>query len=452
MLERIRTLGVTGIPEKDYRQFYLQTDIKQTKLVMLLFTIPLVGLVINDYSFLGTSTIFYAAIALRIALIAIITLEFILIGKAKTYKAYDNIITAGALAIIIGSGILNVTRPENFIAHTIFTGGAVFMLYIAIPNRFLTQTFLATFTTAGELVIVAIGLYPFNTTAFTSVFFSLLAANLIALGSSWQLHSYRKKSYKDLTERKQLQQKLEDYNKSLEQIVVERTEKLKTAERLAAIGATAGMVGHDIRNPLTAITGAVYIAEKKAKTLPPNPNKEELTKSLDIIKDQILYINKIIMDLQDYARQLTPAKEETDIPQIIQAVLSTIKIPEDITMETHFDKQLRTAMMDQTFLRRILTNLANNAVQAMPNGGKLTLTAEAEENHIIITVQDTGAGIPEEAKQKLFTPMFTTKSKGQGFGLAVVKRMTEALDGTVTFESEMGKSTKFTVRIPNEKK
>ena len=84
----------------------------------------------------------------------------------------------------------------------------------------------------------------------------------------------------------------------------------------------------------------------------------------------------------------------------------------------------------------------------MPKGGKLTIKAYKEANDLIITVKDTGVGIPENVKSKLFTPMFTTKAKGQGFGLAVIKRMTESLGGTVTFESQEGKGTTFTVRLP----
>jgi signal transduction histidine kinase len=102
---------------------------------------------------------------------------------------------------------------------------------------------------------------------------------------------------------------------------------------------------------------------------------------------------------------------------------------------------------DPTFIRRTLTNLVNNAIQAMPKGGKLTITASQKENQTTITVEDTGKGIPEEIKPKLFTPLFTTKSKGQGFGLAVTKRLIEALGGTISFESEAGKGTIFFIKF-----
>jgi signal transduction histidine kinase len=110
-------------------------------------------------------------------------------------------------------------------------------------------------------------------------------------------------------------------------------------------------------------------------------------------------------------------------------------------------------MSDPDYLKRIISNLTLNAVQAMPEGGKLTMHAYADKQtrDVLITVKDTGVGIPEDIKPKLFTPMMTTKSKGQGFGLAVVKRMTEALGGTVAFESQHGKGTEFIVRLPPPK-
>ncbi len=121
-------------------------------------------------------------------------------------------------------------------------------------------------------------------------------------------------------------------------------------------------------------------------------------------------------------------------------------LPKNIKVSAKVETE--TVVTDCTFINRIMYNLVNNAVQAMPNGGKLTIHSFKDANDVVISIMDTGVGIPEAVKAKLFTPMFTTKSKGQGFGLAVVKRMTEALGGTVTFESQEGKGTTFTIRLP----
>ena len=99
-------------------------------------------------------------------------------------------------------------------------------------------------------------------------------------------------------------------------------------------------------------------------------------------------------------------------------------------------------------MQRALTNLVNNAIQSMPDGGELGLTAYKEENGVVISVSDTGKGIPEDVKLNLFKPLMTTKAKGQGLGLAVVKRLVEGLNGQVSFESEEGKGTKFIIELP----
>jgi two-component system, sporulation sensor kinase D len=92
--------------------------------------------------------------------------------------------------------------------------------------------------------------------------------------------------------------------------------------------------------------------------------------------------------------------------------------------------------------------LVTNAIQAMPNGGNLKITIQTNDNATIIAVSDTGVGIPDEIKQKLFNPMITTKAKGQGFGLAVTKRLIELMKGSISFESEKGKGTTFTIILP----
>ncbi len=257
---------------------------------------------------------------------------------------------------------------------------------------------------------------------------------------------------RDITERKLMQKQLEEHSKNLEQLVEERTKQLKDAERLAAIGATAGMVGHDIRNPLQAITSDVYLLKSDLTGMPESETKRNAQESLEGIEKNIHYINKIVADLQDFARPLNPHVEEADIKLIIDELLIKTGLPENVKVKVKVESDAVKFVADSTYISRIMYNLVTNAVQAMPQGGKLSIHAYKEANVTVITVADTGVGIPEEAKGKLFTPMFTTKSKGQGFGLAVIKRMAEALSGNVTFESQEGKGTKFMIRLPPQER
>ena len=227
--------------------------------------------------------------------------------------------------------------------------------------------------------------------------------------------------------------------------------KLKDSERLAAIGATAGMVGHDIRNPLQAITSDVYLAKTELALTPESEEKKNAIESLVEIEKNIDYINKIVQDLQDYARPLNPNPGEADLKLIIDRLLAKNGVPKNVKLTVKVEPEARKFVADADYLNRILYNLITNAIQAMPKGGKLTITARNEANDMVIAVKDTGVGIPKEMQGKMFTPMFTTKSKGQGFGLPVVKRMTESLGGTVSFESKEGKGTTFTVRLPPSK-
>ncbi len=242
--------------------------------------------------------------------------------------------------------------------------------------------------------------------------------------------------FRDITDRKKMEKQLQD------------------SERLAAIGATAGMVGHDIRNPLQAITGDVYLAKTDLATIPECEEKKSALESLQEIEKNIEYINKIVADLQDFARPLKPHMEDADLKLIITELLAKNGLPENIKVTVKVDAEAQNVVADAAYINRIMYNLVTNGVQAMPKGGKLTIRTykDKKTKDAVITVADTGVGVPEAVKGKLFTPMFTTKSKGQGFGLAVIKRMTEALGGSVSFESEEGKGTKFIVRLPQNTK
>ncbi len=240
---------------------------------------------------------------------------------------------------------------------------------------------------------------------------------------------------------------------TLEELVEERTKALKNSERLAAIGETAGMVGHDLRNPLQTISGETYLAKKELAQLPGSEAKSSLEESIQIIDDQINYMDKIVSDLQNFVRPITPDKAPVNLQKLLNVTLAEVTLPENVEVYTQINQDLPEITADAQLLKRVFINLATNAVQAMPEGGVLTVKTQKQKTSkgkekILINFEDTGVGIPEEIKTKIFKPLFTTKSRGQGFGLAVCKRVIEAHGGTIKFKSQEGKGAQFTVELP----
>jgi PAS domain S-box-containing protein len=254
---------------------------------------------------------------------------------------------------------------------------------------------------------------------------------------------------RDISEQKQLQKNLETYAVTLEKIVDERTKKLKDHERLVAIGQTAGMVGHDLRNPLQTIIGELYLANSSVDTLPDNEDKKSLRESLRAIEEQTVYMDKIVSDLQAFVRPVKIDKKPVSLKELFDSVFSTVDVPGNVVLRNQMSKDFQKVKVDPQLFKRVLINLVTNAIQAMPDGGKLTLASNINrEQQVSVTVEDTGVGIPEGIKPQIFTPLFTTKPRGQGFGLAVCKRVIEAHGGTITFESQEGRGAKFTIEFP----
>jgi signal transduction histidine kinase len=246
----------------------------------------------------------------------------------------------------------------------------------------------------------------------------------------------------DVTVSKQLEKKQDLHRIDLEK-------KLESAEHLAVIGQTAGMVGHDIRNPLQAIVSATYLAKDDLVSLPQSEIKKNLIESMKEIEDQAAYIGKIVADLQDFSRPLKPFSEEIDLRKIVDTLLLSLETEENVEVISEIADDTHKVKSDPDYLKRIITNLLMNAEQAMPKGGRITITARKEKGTCLISVEDTGEGIPEDVKPHLFQPLFTTKAKGQGFGLAVSKRLAKAMGGDLTFESEEGNGSKFILKLPN---
>lgn len=203
------------------------------------------------------------------------------------------------------------------------------------------------------------------------------------------------------------------------------------------------MIGHDIRNPLTGIAGAAYYIKSKYAQKMDDKAKEMLA----VIEEDIERSNKIINDLLEYSREIKLDLTESNPKSIVKEVLSIVKIPKCIQI-IDLTRNKPKAEVDPEKIRRALANIIKNAIDAMPKGGTLKIESRNARGTLEIAFTDTGIGMSKENLEKVWTPLFTTKAKGMGFGLPICKRLIEAHGGKISVESTLGKGTTFTVTIP----
>ena len=242
---------------------------------------------------------------------------------------------------------------------------------------------------------------------------------------------------RDITERKRMEEELRAAQ-----------EQLIRSERLAAIGQLAGGVGHELRNPLSAIKNAVYYIKGKVANSELGQREPRIMEFLDIIEDEVNSSNKIINDLLEFSRVRKPSVLPTRIEKIIEDALSHIAIPENIELIKKLDAGLPEINVDPDQIKQVVVNIITNAVEAMPEGGSLLIATRKKDKFLEVEVTDTGCGIPQESMDKIFDPLFTTKAKGIGLGLAVCKVIIDRHGGDIAVESKIGKGTTFNVKLP----
>jgi signal transduction histidine kinase len=268
----------------------------------------------------------------------------------------------------------------------------------------------------------------------------------------WMAHSLKDKTLRLLLAQHELQR----WNSQLEQRVTERTRALREAqeqliaqEKLAALGQMASVVGHELRNPLAVMNNSVYFLKTKIASLLGGAALEpKLEKHLNVIESEIGKSNNIIRDVLDFARNraLNPSLQKVD--EMVEKAIERIQVPEGVTLLKQLSLNGTQAMVDEDELRQVLVNLMENACQAMTSGGTLTVGTKAQGERVAIDISDTGCGIPQEHLSKIFAPFFTTKSRGTGLGLAVVKKIVERHQGSITVESKVGEGTSFHIQLP----
>jgi PAS domain S-box-containing protein len=220
-------------------------------------------------------------------------------------------------------------------------------------------------------------------------------------------------------------------------------EKLRFSEKFTTLGKLAASVAHEIRNPLGVIKNSVYFLNIRLK----EHADEKVVKHLRIMEENINAADRIISDLLDLSRNKVGALELADLNGILERAFASLSIPENIKVITKLDK-IPKMLLDPERIKRVFLNIIQNAVAAMPKGGKLTVGTSRSGDSVEISFKDSGEGIPEENMQKLFTPLFTTKAKGLGMGLSICKQIIEGHRGDIVVKSKAGEGALFIVRLP----
>jgi signal transduction histidine kinase len=222
--------------------------------------------------------------------------------------------------------------------------------------------------------------------------------------------------------------------------------QLLHADRLATIGQLAAGVTHELNEPLGNILGLAQLSLKLPQL--PDQAKADLTK----IEDCVIYSREIIKKLMEFSRQSNLSKETIELNDLIDSSITFLEarcIKDGITIIRQFDAPI-TITADPTQIKQVLTNLIINAIQAMKNGGDLTISTRKVKKMAVFSIEDTGEGISEKNINKAFVPFFTTKDVGEGtgLGLSVVYGIIQSHNGDIKVSSEPGKGTTFHVSLP----
>jgi signal transduction histidine kinase len=214
------------------------------------------------------------------------------------------------------------------------------------------------------------------------------------------------------------------------------------SERLAAIGQVAGGIAHELRNPLNVVKTSVYYLLNAR-----NPTPAKTAEHLQRIERHVIVADSVITALSNFAKLPLPNLRPFSVEQCLREVLELNPVPETIAATITCEPGLPAALADVDQMRIVFSNLVRNAREAMAQGGNLTLNGRTMDGKIEVTVTDTGAGIPPENLARIFEPLFSTKARGLGLGLAIVRAILDKNEGTLSVASESGRGSAFTVRL-----
>jgi PAS domain S-box-containing protein len=222
--------------------------------------------------------------------------------------------------------------------------------------------------------------------------------------------------------------------------------EIELSRRLAAIGRLTSGVAHEVKNPINAIVVHLELLREKMRA-----SDTDSGRHMDIIENEIHRLDRVVKTLVEFNRSVEPRFVSFDLRRLADDV-TLLASPEaarqGVKIETHLGPNALPVKADNDLIKQALLNIVLNGVQAMENGGTLTLVASHDESDAMIEVRDEGGGIPPEIRDKVYNLFFTTKQTGSGIGLAMSYRVLQLHSGSLSFESKMGEGTAFRLRLP----
>jgi signal transduction histidine kinase len=222
----------------------------------------------------------------------------------------------------------------------------------------------------------------------------------------------------------------------------EYTDRAQRSERLAAIGQVAGGVAHELRNPLNVVKTSVYYLLNSR-----NASPEKKAEHLQRIERHVMLADGVITALSNFAKQPLPNLNPFRVEKCVQEALETNPPPAQVKVVLDCPMTLPSVLADIDQVRIVFANLIRNAREAMPQGGALTVTGRAVDDAVEVAVADTGVGIPPEQLSRVMEPLYSTKAKGLGLGLAIARAILEKNKGSLRVASELQRGSTFTVRL-----
>lgn len=265
------------------------------------------------------------------------------------------------------------------------------------------------------------------------VIFSLVGGVMGALGD--RLKQARERAERSAEERRKAYDELQ---KTFEQLL--------QAEKLSSLGELSAGIVHEVRNPLGAIKGAVEILEDELAE--DSPRREFAS----LAKKEVERLDKLVGEFLRFARPATLCVRLNDLNKIVESVVSLVEnqaTAQSVKVEKDMQRSLPKVFVDGEQIKQVLLNLTINALQAMPDGGKLSVRTFSENGFSVVAVEDNGSGIDEKISSKIFDPFFTTKEKGVGLGLSIAHKIVSQHKGILSVESKNG-NTVFALRLPRK--